>query len=207
LTEARFVDGEIGKILDRYRELDILKDTLVVVSSDHGMSSEEKDIDRKALNDAIVAGGWKYEMLTSPRQKPKDDVDLHVMAYGNLQCYFNREFPEEEQERLFDAIGAVEGIGRIYDSMALRRMGAHPNAGDFMVEPAAGWWLGGGGGTHARNRESDGHQSLMGAGVKSGAVVNSARTVDLMPTVLKAFNLPIPPTVDGKVLDGALTDR
>src|SRR5690606_27502978 len=161
LAETTLVDAEMGKIIERYWELGILQDTLIVVSSDHGMSPPNKNIDRAALHKAVLVGGWTFEMLVNKRQKPTDDVAWHFMAYGNLQCYFNREFSPEEQERLFQALESVEGIGRIYDSLALRRMGAHPNAGDFIVEPAIGWWLGGGGGTHGRNAESDGFQMMV----------------------------------------------
>lgn len=203
LAEARHVDAEMAKIVERYRELGLLEETLIVISSDHGMSSTEQPIDRKALNEAITGGGWTYQILM-PRMQPSADVDLHVLVMGNLQVYFNREFAPEEQERLFETLSKVEGVGRIFDSMALRRMGAHPNAGDVIVEPANGWWLGGKGGTHARNRESDAFQTILGAGAKSGTSIQGARSIDLMPTVLKAFGLPIPATVDGRPLTEAL---
>ncbi len=206
LEEARFIDSEMARIVNRYKELGILKDTVVVISSDHGMSSEEKDIDRKALNDALASGGWKYEMLTSPKQTPQQDVDLHIMVYGNLMIYLNRPFDTAEKERLFKALQGVEGMGRIYDTLALRRMGVHPNAGDIIIEPAPGWWFGGGGGTHGRMRESDGYQMLVGAGIKPGSDIKGAHTVDIMPTVLKLFGLEIPHTVDGKVLTEALAN-
>lgn len=203
-AEARLVDGEIAKILNRYRELDLLQHTLIIFSADHGMSPPEKSVDQKTLNTAITSNGWSYQLLQNPRTRPQPDVDLYVMPYANLQCWFNRPFSPEEQHKLFATLRAVEGVGALHDTITLRRMGAHPNAGHFIVEPAHGWRFGTGIGTHGRNRESYGHQALLGAGVKSGVTVPDARTIDLMPTVLKAFNLPQPPTTDGKPLDAAL---
>ena len=43
-----------------------------------------------------------------------------------------------------------------------------------------------------------------GFGIKSGATVDSARTVDVVPTLLRLVNVPPAKTVDGKVIVGAL---
>lgn len=203
-SECRAIDAEIKQVVDGYRELGILDKTIVAITSDHGMSDKEKQIDQKKLNQVITGGGWKYARLLEKGEKPAEGVDFYYIALGNMQCYFCRSFAQEERERLFAAIRSVEGIGNIYNETALRRMHAHPNAGDFIVEPAPGWWFGGGGGVHGRMTESDSYLTMFGAGVKRGTVVRGAETIDVVPTLLQAIGIEIPRTVDGKVLWDAL---
>jgi arylsulfatase A-like enzyme len=202
--EMTLVDGEIARIINVYREAGILDKTLIVITADHGMSSISKKIDIAQVNTAITDAGFRYALLANTKMKPPTDVDLYIMNYGNLQCYFNRPFSADEKYKLFTAIQQVEGIGTIFDEVTLRRMGAHPNAGDFMVGPAEGYWFGGKGGVHGRNWESDGYQTMAGPGIKAGATVSGVKTIDITPTILHMFNVPIPPTVDGHVIHEAV---
>jgi arylsulfatase A-like enzyme len=203
-AECRAIDAEIKQVVETYRELGILDKTVVAITSDHGMSDKNKQIDLKALNEAITHGGWKYARLLEIGGPPPTDVDFYYIQLGNMQCYFNRPFSIEERERLFAAIRSVEGVGTILNETMLRRMHTHPNAGDFIVESAPGWWFGGGGGIHGRNTESDGYLMMFGAGIRRGAVATGAKTIDVVPTLLHLMNLPIPHTVDGKVLWNAI---
>jgi len=203
-AEAAKVDREIAVIVQRYAELGILKDTMVVITADHGMSATDHNIDIAAVNKAVSGLNLKSEWLTRQGQQLREDSDLYLMVAGNLQGYFNREFTDDEQQRLFSELQKVEGVGPIHDTVTLRRMHSHPSGGDFVVEPAAGWRFRGKRGTHGTNRESDGYQSFFGAGVKQGTVVKNAGTVDIMPTILRAFNISIPTTVDGNPLSEAL---
>jgi len=203
-AEAASVDREIAVIVQRYAELGILKDTMVVITADHGMSATDSNIDIAAVNKAVSTLGLKSEWLTRQGQQLSDDADLYLMVAGNLQGYFNREFPEDEQQRLFMELRKIDGIGSIHDTVTLRRMHTHPSGGDFVVEPTTGWRFRGKRGTHGTNRESDGYQTFFGAGVKQGAVAKNASTVDIMPTILQAFDIEIPETVDGHPLSEAL---
>lgn len=203
-AECRAIDTEIRQLVDGYREMGILDKTVIAITSDHGMSDKEKPIDVKKLNEAIAAGGWKFARLMEKGGKPDPNMDFYYIQLGNMQCYFNRPFPVEERERLFAAIRSVEGIGTVFNDTMLRRMHTHPNAGDFIVESAPGWWFGGGGGVHARNTESDGYMTLFGTGIKRGSVVTGAETIDVMPTLLQLMNIKIPQSVDGKVLWNAI---
>ncbi|MEI7635186.1 MAG: alkaline phosphatase family protein [bacterium] len=199
LAETRSVDAEIAKLVKRYEELGILGETIVVISSDHGMSHRNKQIDLANLTRKVTEGGWKHEIITS-NNPPTTGTDFFIIQGGNLNCYFNRAFSAEERERLFAALRCVEGVGNVYHGEALRRLRTHPNAGDFIVEPAPGWWFGGEMGVHGRNTESDGYEMMFGPGIRKGASVQGAFTVDLVPTVLHLMDIPIPHTVDGKVL-------
>jgi hypothetical protein len=203
LEETRETDAEIAKLLDAYNDMGILSQTLVIISSDHGMSHREKQIDVNAVKQQITAGGWKFQEIKGG-VTPDKSVDFHYILLGNMQCYFNREFSQEERERLFAAIRSVEGIGTVFNETMMRRMHASPTAGDFIVEPAPGYWFGGGMGVHGRNTESDPYQMIFGAGVQPGGAVDGAMTIDLVPTALHLLGVPIPETVDGKVLHQAL---
>lgn len=202
--ECRQTDAEIKKLVDAYKELGILDRTVIAITSDHGMSQTEKLIDNNQLHAAIIRGGWTYQPLNDKITKPNAAADFFFIPLGNMNCYFNRPFSEEERMRLFNTIRSVEGVGNIFTETALRRMQAHPNAGDFIVEPLPGYWFGGAGGVHGRMTESDAFLTLTGAGIKPGAVVLGAETVDIVPTLLHLMKLPIPPTVDGKVLRDSL---
>jgi arylsulfatase A-like enzyme len=199
-SEARTVDHEIATIVNRYAELGILKDTMVVITADHGMSAADHVIDKAAVSRAVGALGLKTEWLVRPNQKLADDADLYLLEGGNLLGYFNRDFSPAEQQGLFSALQKIEGVGLIHDSTTLRRMNAHPTGGDFVAEPAPNWRFRGNRGTHGTNRESDGYESFFGAGVKPGVKITGAHTVDIMPTILRAFNIQIPKTVDGRPL-------
>lgn len=206
--EAAAVDEEIAAIIGRYAELGVLKDTMVVVTADHGMSATDNEIGMAAVNAAIAGLELKSEWLSRQGKKPFDDVDLHLLMAGNIQGYFNREFTPVEQQRLFNELRMVEGIGAIHDPVTLRRMNCHPSGGDFVVEPGPGWRFRGNRGTHGTNRESDGYLAFFGAGVKRGVSVPNARTVDIMPTILRAFGIAMPDTVDGRPLvEGLMSDN
>ncbi len=203
-AEVASVDREIATIVRRYQELGVLQDTMVVITADHGMSATDHVIDQALVNQTIASLGLKSEWLTRPQQKPAADADLYLLLAGNIQGYFNRDFSPEEQYRLFSALQKIEGLGAIHDGTALRRMNCHPSGGDFVAEPAPGWRFRGNRGTHGTNRESDGYQAFFGAGVKPDTTIRNARTVDIMPTILEAFQIPIPQTVDGRPLKEGL---
>ncbi len=203
-AQAGLVDEGIASLVSRYAELDILQDTLVVISADHGMSLTDKKIELAALNKELATLGMTYEWLIPKKPVKNKAVDFYLLEAGNLQGYFNRQFSPEEQERLFAAITRTQGFGRLMDSTTLRRMNCDPSGGDFVVEPALGWRLRKNPGTHGTQRESYGYQAFFGAGVKPGAKIINARTIDLMPTVLKAFKIAIPDTVDGRPLNSGL---
>lgn len=205
-TEAASVDGEIATIISRYAELGVLKDTMVVITADHGMSATDNVIDMGEINKAVAGLGLKSEWLTRQGKKPSDEVDLHLLLAGNIQGYYNRGISPGEQHRLFGALQRVEGVGAIHDSITLHRMNCHPSGGDFVVEPGPGWRFRGNRGTHGTNRESDGYLAFFGAGVKRGVSVLNAQTVDIMPTILQAFGIEIPGTVDGRPLTEGLVE-
>lgn len=207
LREAHKVDAEIAAVVQRYHDLGLLKDTLVVVTADHGMSVTEHLIDQAQVNAAVAGLGLKTEWLSRTGRKPSDEADLYLMLAGNLQGYFNREFSPEEEQKLFSALQQVPGVGLVHDSVTLRRMNTHPSGGDFVVEPAPRWRFGGQRGTHGTNRESDGYLAFFGAGVRPNCMVRNARTVDIMPTILHAFDIPVPATVDGKPLTQGLLKK
>ncbi len=84
-------------------------------------------------------------------------------------------------------------------------------AGDLTIFAAPGWDLGDGKrGGHGGLR---GRQDLLvplllaGPGVPQGRRINAARTIDLMPTLLRLLNKPIPPHLDGISLVDASAQR
>lgn len=203
LQKVAQTDGEIARLIKAYKDLGILEKTLVIISSDHGMSHKEKQIEVEKLEEKIKANGWKFQRITE-KSILDPNVDFYWIQAGNMQCYFNRTFSQEERERLFAVIRSVEGIGTIFNQTMLRRFHCHPNAGDFIVEPAPGYWFGGAMGVHGRNTESDAFLLMFGPGLKKGTKVYGAETVDIVPTVLHLMGLKIPESVDGKILWDAI---
>lgn len=67
-------------------------------------------------------------------------------------------------------------------------------ASNRLVGPALG---------HTGHHRLEGIGALVGANVQVGATIRGASLMDLAPTILYALGLPIPPDMDGRVLDEA----
>jgi arylsulfatase A-like enzyme len=57
---------------------------------------------------------------------------------------------------------------------------------------------------HGRFAEQNPILFFRGPGIKHGITIDSARTIDVVPTLLRIINLPPAPTVDGHAIAAAL---
>jgi hypothetical protein len=76
-----------------------------------------------------------------------------------------------------------------------------------IVSPLPGYTMsnaGGAGGLHGRFAEQNPILFFRGAGIKRGATINAAQTIDIVPTLLRLVNVAPAGTVDGKVISAAL---
>ena len=75
------------------------------------------------------------------------------------------------------------------------------------MSPRPGYTIsnaGGSGGLHGRFAEQNPILFFRGPGIKSGATVETAQTIDIVPTLLRIVNIVPARTVDGQAVTGAL---
>ena len=93
----------------------------------------------------------------------------------------------------------------------LDALGCHDNrSGDLIVSPKAGFTIsnaGGPGGLHGRFAEGNPILFFRGPGIRRGVNLEAARTVDIVPTLLRLVHVAPAATVEGKVIETALEAR
>ena len=103
-------------------------------------------------------------------------------------------------------LSSIEGA-EVLDRNKLDALGCHDNrSGDLIVSPLPGYTMsraGASGGQHGRFTEQNPILFFRGPGIKKGATVDSARTVDVVPTLLHLVNVTPAGTVDGAMIEGA----
>jgi len=104
-------------------------------------------------------------------------------------------------------LSTIEGA-EVLDRKRLDELGCHNDrSGDLIVSPLPGYTIsraGARGGQHGRFTEQNPILLFRGPGIKNGATIESARTVDVVPTLLRLVNVAPATSVEGKVIDGAL---
>jgi arylsulfatase A-like enzyme len=220
LRAIRDADAHLGLILDALERLGLRRGTAVVVVSDHGYASVGEQVDLAAdlaaaglkaspeSTDVVVAPNGGAVMVYLPN--PADGLDERVAA-------FLRRWPATEV--IFSGARGRRALEGAFPVTTIEVDG--PLAPDFLVGLAWGHETNehGHAGTSAENgrgnRASHGGigpweirntLASSGAGVRPG--VRSplpAGNVDVAPTVLTLLGLPIPSTMQGRVLAEGLT--
>ena len=216
-TEAlRLVDAELGRLVD---ELDRRGYTYnLFVTSDHGFSTH--------------VGGGDLDDALEPFVRIRDDGNPDLVRAGHA-IYDLTDDPERQAE-IVATLQRTPGIGAIFTaaaepgsdegavpgtlSLELARW-HHPRAGQILVsrdwsdtENEYGWPgtsnLGGTAG-HGTTSPWDIHNTLIaiGPGLRSGLDASGPTSnVDLAPTVSHLAGIPLPASMDGRVLVEALAE-
>jgi hypothetical protein len=133
------------------------------------------------------------------------DTQIVVLDAGVRTVYF-RKVTEEEKQKAHAVLATIEGA-EILDRAKLDALNCHDNrSGDLIVSPLPGYTMSGGGnkgGLHGRFTEQNPILFFRGPGFKTGATIESARTVDVVPTLLRLVNISPAATVDGKIITEA----
>ena len=211
------VDGGIGRIEDGLRMRGLLDSTNIVVTSDHGFSTEtgELDLDRliapftatmpDGSKDIVVAEGAIYLRSAAAKTRLVDIVTT-LQKRPEVGAIFTRPSSPGQTE------GAVPGT-LSFDVVRWN----HPRSGDILV--SANWSnksnkFGFKGTTtqdgvagHGTSSPYDIHNTLFAAGPDFRERASSdlpTANVDLAPTILHLLGIAAPSTMSGRVIDEAL---
>lgn len=200
------VDAAIGEILAALEEKGIREKTLITVNSDHGMSEHADKQASMEPAEALRQAGFN---VATNQGELEEDTEIVVLAGGVRLVYFRQEFSEERMAVAMEALEAIEGA-KVMGRERLDELHCHPElSGDLIIHPLPGYTLshaGAPGGLHGRFTEADPVLLFHGPGIRRGATVERANTVDIVPTLLHLVGVPAAETVDGSVILEALAD-
>ena len=202
------VDGGIGRIEDGLRARGLLESTNILVTSDHGFSTE--------------TGELNLPKLVEPFVKTLDDGTKDIVVAEGAIHLRVPDLPRVEaivrllQQR--SEVGAIFTKSRVAGTLPLDAVRwNHARAGDILV--SANWSAranaAGFRGTttqdgiagHGTSSPYDIHNTLMAAGPEFREHASSdvpTSSVDLAPTLLRLLGIPPPPSMTGRVIEEAL---
>ncbi len=210
------VDGGIGRLEDGLRMRGLLDSTNIIVTSDHGFSTETSELDLSAIvapfaktgddgsKDIVVAEGAIYLKQADPGRVAK--IVAELQRRPEVGAIFTRPRPDRA------AAGVVPGTL----SFDVARWN-HPRSGDILV--SANWTdkanAAGFKGTttqdgvagHGTSSPYDIHNTLIAAGpdFREGSTSDlPTANVDIAPTLLKLLGLAPAPSMTGRVIEEGL---
>ncbi|HUK35241.1 MAG TPA: alkaline phosphatase family protein [Vicinamibacterales bacterium] len=211
------VDAGIGRIEDGLRARGRLDSTNIIVTSDHGFSTETGELHLAALiapfaatmadgsKDIVVAEGAIYLRSTASKARLTEIVEM-LKRRPEVGAIFTRP----------GRSGQMEGVVPGTLSFDVARWN-HPRSGDILV--SANWShkaneFGFKGTTtqegvagHGTSSPYDIHNTLMAAGPDFRENATSdlpTANVDIAPTLLRLLGIPAPPTMTGRVIEEGL---
>ena len=218
LEMVRRVDGEIGRLLGELDARGIRSSTNILVTSDHGFSTAtgagpsygsllvEQGLKSSPASDDVVFAGSAIHVNEGGEERTRAIVEL-LQRTPSVGPIFTR--PANGSSTQGTATGTLSLSTLLWD---------HPRAGDILVFPdwtddendfgfAGMVTAGGGGGRHGTVSPYEIRATLIAIGpdIKSG--VRSAvptGNVDLAPTMLRLLGIPIPESMEGRVLMEAI---
>ena len=198
------VDAAVGRLVNGLKAMGIFEDTLITFNADHGMSGfEDKQVSVEPAT-ALRKAGFK---VAKSQADLKPDTQIIVISAGVRLIYFRDVVPESERQKALQILSSISGA-EVLDRKRLDELGCHNDrSGDLIVSPLPGFTMsraGEKGGQHGRFAEQNPILLFRGPGFKKGATVESAHTVDIVPTLLKLVGVEPAKTVDGKVITAAL---
>ncbi|HET9832718.1 MAG TPA: alkaline phosphatase family protein, partial [Vicinamibacterales bacterium] len=216
-TSLSLVDAGIGRIEDGLRTRGLLDSTNIIVTSDHGFSTETGELHLASLvepfsttmddgsKDIVVAEGAIYLRSGVAKARLAEIVGM-LQRRPEVGAIFTRAATAGGQQ------GVVPGTL----SFDVARWN-HPRSGDILV--SANWTdksneFGFKGTTtqegvagHGTSSPYDIHNTLMAAGpdFRQNATSDApTANVDIAPTLLRLLGIAVPPTMSGRVIEEGL---
>jgi predicted AlkP superfamily pyrophosphatase or phosphodiesterase len=212
----KFVDGQFGRMLEAIRNRGLGERYNIIISTDHGFVTQ---VGSMSLSEFLIQEGLK-------KDKDSDDV---VLAEGSI---YVKNHDEEKIRKIVSALHREETIGAIFtkaksagdmqgwiegtlsfDAIHFN----HPRTGDILV--AMDWNdhkndKGFAGTDYVRGKAGHGgsspyeiHIALFAKGpdFKNAAATDlPTSNIDIAPTVLGIYDLPVPATMDGRIVSEIL---
>jgi arylsulfatase A-like enzyme len=198
------IDTAIGRLVEGLKAQGIFEQTLITFNSDHGMSAfESKQVSIEPAR-ALTEAGFK---VATSEASLNADTQIVVLDFGVRLVYFREPMSVEQKQKAETVLSNIQGA-EVLDRKKLDALKCHDNlSGDLIVSPLPGYTMshaGGRGGQHGRFAEQNPILFFHGPGFKRGATVDAAKTVDVVPTLLRLVNVTPARTVEGKVITSAL---
>lgn len=200
------IDRAVGRLVDELRKRGIFERTLLVFSSDHGMSPFAAK--QASIEPAEALRKEGFRVATSAAELSAE-TQVVVLSYSVRLVYF-RDVTPEQKEKALAVLSRIEGA-EVLGRERLDELGCHDNrSGDVIVSPLPGYVMSGAGrpgGLHGQFDENNPILFFRGPGVGRGVVLPGAENIDVVPTILKMVNVKPAASVEGKVIAGvAKTD-
>ncbi len=204
IDELEKVDNALAYVIQRLQEEDMLRETVIILASDHGMAPvhdtnfflEEKACFELAINmtgiEPYIAHDAAFELLYFMDETNVSKVE-EFATYLEGQTGIERVFVNEENEGI-DIFNANRGI----NISVFLEPGYCRNFGDTYV------------GMHGYlNTNSDMHGIFIAAGpsIKQNTTIDGISMIDIAPTVLSLKDSLSDFETEGTVLSGAIGDR
>lgn len=219
VTLMQYFDRDLGRIEDAFRQAGVLKQTLFVITADHGMAPIKRYIPTSVIGNAIQKAG-----TSAPNVTNNSASYIWLKDFGKAQAVAqNIVASQDPGVQSVYYLASVRGslqyvrtpgpkIGSLDDQanqylLDTLMNGHEPTLVAFsrhnqtFSDPKTHWK-----GDHGGPGWESQHVPLIiaGPGIKKGAVINSpAQLEDIAPTVLTAMGVP-PQGMEGHVLTDAL---
>jgi predicted AlkP superfamily pyrophosphatase or phosphodiesterase len=200
------IDRAIGRLIAWLKERGLYEHTLITFNSDHGMSAFEKK--QASIEPAAALRQAGFRVATSVETLDAE-TQIVVLDAGVRMVYFRRVDAAADRRRAENILRQIEGVD-ILGPKELAALGCHENrSGHLIVSPRPGYAMsnaGKAGGLHGRFAERNPILVFRGPGFRTGTTIRTARTVDIVPTLLRAVNIAPAATVEGNPVREALRE-
>lgn len=202
------IDKQIGDVLTTLERRGWLREAVVVITSDHGMTALPAGGGlTEKVETALQASGVKHEYAAAGRTFRAETEVVWMRCVRVALVSERRPLPPEKRERLLNALRDIEGIETIVDVEQLKQLRASPRVADCVLVPVMD--------KHFATGDKGGHGSFAemrvplifwGAGIRRGTPTE-ASNVDVAPTLLRLLNAPLPNHIEGKALTAAIAAK
>lgn len=220
MESIKIVDAEFGRILNSLKNKNLEQHFNIVISSDHGFIT---NVGKEGLTEFLITNGFK-------KDKESEDV---VVAEGAI---YVKDHNADVIKKIVSALQAQQWVGAIFTKAKSKGDGKgvvdgtlsfesihwnHPDrSADILVDEN---WddrkndLGYAGTSFSRGVAGHGglspyevHIALLAAGPsfkKSFESELPTSNVDIVPTILSIHNIPVPTTMNGRVITELLAEK
>jgi arylsulfatase A-like enzyme len=183
IDTLKHADEQIGRVVNKLKELGIYEESSIFVMADHGFTKVTKYAD---LETPLKEAGIEY-----------------IMANNGGSAHFY--FPTlEDKLKAWYILWSVEGVEKVIPrELAWLWHLDHPRAGDLIVFLKAGYSaVPDVMGMHGSQELTDVRIPVImaGAGIKAGVKIPFARIIDIVPTACYLLGIPTPAQTEGSIL-------
>lgn len=197
-----FLDGQLGRLIDWYRQEGLLEDTIVVIVSDHGMVPNERNLEPDEIWSAVESSGISRHLsntalthlwLTNPSRADEAAEAIPMLHDSDILGVYYKE-PGDNDYLLASGSTLEEPMRATFSYLFSTYAG--PTSPHLVIIPRENAFIGtspeGTRGSHGEITWGAQHIvfTISGPGIKEGALSHyPARLVDIVPTIASLLGL------------------